>query len=85
MDPKDWITDQELLRGNLWKLGVLIDDVLMMTHILYNLPEEYYNIFETLEDELYDDIDMLTIERIWYKISAKYDRMNAWSNNTEEK
>ena len=38
-DPKDWITVIELLRGNLRKLGVIIDDVEMMTHTLSNLPE----------------------------------------------
>ena len=40
-DPEEWIYELELLRGDLWKLGVIIDDVKMMTHILSNLPEEY--------------------------------------------
>ena len=33
-DPKDWITDLELLRQNFWKLVVIIDDVEMMTNKL---------------------------------------------------
>ena len=51
-------------------MGVIIDDAEMMTHILPNIPEEYENIFENLVDKLYDDIDMLTIKRIWDKLSA---------------
>ena len=38
-DPEDWITELELLRGDLRKLVVIIDDMEMMTHILSNLPE----------------------------------------------
>ena len=48
-----------------------------MTHILSNLPEYYDNIVENLEYRLDDDIHMLAIKIIWYKLSAKYDRMNA--------
>ena len=43
-DPEDWIAELELLRGDLQKLGFIIDDVEIMTHILSNLPEEYKNI-----------------------------------------
>ena len=48
-DPEYWITEIELLRIYLQKLGVIIDDVEMMTHILSNIPEEYKNIIETLK------------------------------------
>ena len=61
-------------------MGVIIDDAEMMTHILPNIPEEYENIFENLVDKLYDDIDMLTIKRIWDKLSAKYNRMDTRFN-----
>ena len=54
----------------------------MMTHILSNLPEEYDSIVENLEEKVDDDIDMLTIKKIQEKISVKYDRMNARSNQT---
>ena len=40
----------------------------MMTHILSNLPKEYENIVENLEDELDDNIDMLTIKIIQDKL-----------------
>ena len=46
-----------------------------MNHILSNLPEY----------ELDDGIDMLNIKIIWYELSAKYNGINAWSNQTEGK
>ena len=48
----------------------------MMTCILSNLPEVYEKIVEILEDEIYDEDDHLTIERIWDKLKANYDCMN---------
>ena len=59
------------MRGDLRKLGFIIDDVEMMTHIISNLPEGYENIVENLEEELYDDVGPLTIEMITYKFSVK--------------
>ena len=38
-DSEEWITELKVLRGDLRKLGVIIDDVEVMTHILSNLPE----------------------------------------------
>ena len=49
-DPEYWITELELLREDLRKLGVIIDGAEIMTHILSNLTEGYKNIFENLED-----------------------------------
>ena len=84
-DLEDCIAELELLRGDLWKLGFIIDDVEMMTHIISNLPEGYENIVENLEEELYDDIGMLTNKIFWDKLSYKYNRMNAQSNQSEAK
>ena len=39
--PEDWINELESLRGNLRQLGILINGVEMMTHIMSNLTEEY--------------------------------------------
>ena len=79
-DQEDCITELELLRGNLRKLGVIIDDVEIMTHILSILPEEYENIVENFEEKLDDRICSLTIDRIWGKLSAKYSGIIARSN-----
>ena len=40
---------------------------------------------ENIEDKVYDDIDVLSIKNNWYNISAKHDRINMWSNKTEDK
>ena len=48
-----------------------------MINIMLNLPKEYDNIVENLEDELDDDIDLLTIKIIWGKLQAKNSRTNA--------
>ena len=79
-DPEDQITELELLRGDLRKLGVIIDDVKIMNHIMSTLPEEYEETVEKIEGKLDDDIVILNIERIWDKLSDKYDKMNALSN-----
>ena len=75
-NPEEWITQLELLRGDLRKLDVKIDGSEMMTHILSNLPEEYQNIVEILEYGLDDDSNTLNIKRIRDKLSVKFDRMN---------
>ena len=51
----------------------------MMTHILSNLPEEYQTIVKVLEDEVDDDNDPLTIERIHDKLLVRFDQMNKQS------
>ena len=56
-------------------MGVIIDYVEMMTHILSKLTEEYKNIVENIQDYLDEDIDPLTIERIRDKLSVEYDQM----------
>ena len=84
-DPKHWINEIEFLRGNLWKPVVIIDDVEMITHILYNLPEEYEIIVENIEGGLDDNINMFTIKIIRDKLSAKYNRLNARSNQIKGK
>ena len=51
------------------QLGVIIGDVEMMTHILSKIPEEYYNIIENIEDELDDNIYVLTMKIICDNLS----------------
>ena len=84
-DSEQGIAQLELLRCDLQKLGIIIDDVEMMTHVLSNLTEEYKNVVETFEKKMDDDINILTMERIRDKLSARYDRMNTWSNQNEGK
>ena len=75
-DPEKFITELQLLRRNLQKLGVDIDDVEMMIHIISNPPKEFEKIIEILADKLYDNIDLSKIEIIWDKLSANYNIMS---------
>ena len=84
-DEEDGITELDILIGNLWKLGFIIEHVQMVTLILSNLPEEYENTVENLEEKLDDDIHMLTIKIIWCNISPKKNRTNVWYNQTKWK
>ena len=51
----------------------------MMTHIILNLHEEYQTIIEILEDKMEDKGNPITTERIFYKLSVKFYRMNKQS------
>ena len=51
-DPEYWITELELLRGELRKLNVNIYDTEMTTHISSNLPESYGEILENPEEKI---------------------------------
>ena len=51
-----------------------------MTHILSNLPKEYDNTVEKLEDKFSDIIYLLPIKINKDKLLTKYNRMNVNSN-----
>ena len=71
INPEKWITKLELLKGDIQKLYVHIDNLEMMTNILLNLPEENQITVEILEDRLDDKDNPLTIERIRNKVLLK--------------
>ena len=72
-NPKEWITEIKLIRGDLKKLDWHIDDSEMMTHILSNLPEEYHTIMEILEDKLDGKFTPLTIDKYpWQAFSENW-------------
>ena len=58
------------------KIGVIVYYVEMMTPKLPDLPEEYHNIVENIEDKLDYDIDYILIKRICDKVLEKYDQIN---------
>ena len=51
----------------------------MMTYIISRLPEEYLNIIEIPESELYYEDNPLVIDKISDKILVKCDQMNKQS------
>ena len=55
-----------------------------MTRIISNLPKEYKNIVENLEDELYGRNRLSMIKIIQYELSTKYDIMNVKYNQKKK-
>ena len=75
-EPKECITQLELLRRYLQKMNVHINNTEIMAHILSNLPEAYNNMLGNLDENLDDNKDPLNIKRICDKILKKYDQIN---------
>ena len=76
-DPDEWISELELTRTRLKKMGTDIDESYMMMHILNNVPGAYDNLVDALEDRLDSSTDPLTIENLREKLSEKYEKMKA--------
>ena len=74
-DPDPWISELELMRIRLKKMGSDIDDEYLMMHIMNNLPSAYDGLMENLEDKLDSALDPLTISVLRDKISEKYERI----------
>ena len=50
-----------------------ISDEDLMIHILNNVPEEYNNLVEMLEDQLGNTTNPLTLEHLRERLRAKYE------------
>ena len=74
-DPDPWISELELMRIRLKKMGSDIDDDYLMMHIMNNLPSAYDGLMENLEDKLDSALDPLTMGVLRNKISEKYERI----------
>ena len=74
-DHDPWISELELMRIRLKKMGSNIDDEYLMMHIMNNLPSAYDGLMENLEDKLDSALDPLTISILRDKISEKYERI----------
>ena len=74
-DSDPWISELELMRIRLKKMGSNIDDEYLMMHIMNNLPSAYDGLMENLEDKLDSALDPLTISALRDKISEKFERI----------
>ena len=74
-DPDVWISELELLRTRLQKMGSNIDESYVMIHIMNNLPSAYDNLIDSLEDKLGASTDALTLESLREKLSEKYEKI----------
>ena len=70
-DPADWITELEKIRSQLSSMGHEISDEDFIIHVLANLPEEYESKVESLESDLDNEDDPLTIDRMTVELDAK--------------
>ena len=74
-DPEVWISELELLRSRLAEMGTTVDDDFLILHILNNLPSEYDNVVENLEERVDSVLNPLGIEDVRQKLSEKYEKM----------
>ena len=74
-DPDSWISELELMRARLKKMGTNIEDKYLMMHIMNNLPSAYDDLIENLEDRLDSTFALLTISVITNKFSEKYEKI----------
>ena len=70
-DPDVWISELEILRSRLNELGPVIDDEFLILHILNNLPSDYDNVVENLEERVDSVINPLGLEDVPQKLSEK--------------
>ena len=85
-DPDTWISELELMRIRLKKMGTPIDDEYLMMHIMNNLPSAYDSLIENLEDRLDSVLDPLTLDNLRDKISEKYEkikRRKGWESGSD--
>ena len=74
-DPEVWISELEVLRSWLKEMGTTIDDEFLILHILNNLPSEYDNVVENLEERVDSVLNPLGIEDVHQKLSEYFERM----------
>ena len=88
-DPADWITELERIRTQLDRMGHEISDEDFMIHVLGNLPDEYESKVETLEMDLDNEDNPLTLDRMCVELDSKYEKICKKNNydpeNEEEK
>ena len=83
--PNDWITELEIIVSQLYRMGHKITDEDFMIHVLGNLPEEYESKVETLEKDLDNTHDPLTIERMTNELNLKYKKICKKNNYDPDK
>ena len=74
-DPADWIMELEKIRTQLSGMKHVISDEDFMIHILANLPDEYESKVESLENDLDNEDDPLTLDRMSIELDAKYEKI----------
>jgi hypothetical protein len=74
MDPDEWIQNLEILRQRLMILGHPISEMDLIIHVMHNLPEEYENTIEIIQNEM-ENTD-ISFEKVKEKLRMKYERLS---------
>jgi len=74
IDPDNWIKDLVNMKRKLEIMGSPMSELDLIVHILHNLPTEYENTVEILENEL--ENDSLDLEKLQDKLRSKFERLN---------
>ena len=74
-DPEVWITELEILRSRLKEMGTAVDDKFPILYILNNLPSEYDNVVDNLEERVDSELSLLGLEDVRQKRSEKFEKM----------
>ena len=70
-DPADWITKSEKIRTQLYRMGHIISDENFMIHILANLPEVHKSKIKSLENDLDNEDEPLTLDHMSVELDIK--------------
>jgi gag-polypeptide of LTR copia-type len=72
-DPDQWIQSLETMKRKLEILGQGMSEMDLIIHILHNLPPEYENTQELLENEL--ENDNVNLDKVKEKLRSKFERL----------
>ena len=81
-DPNPWITELEVTRMRMNKMGSDLNEEYLMMHIMNNLLSAYGGLMENLEDKLDCAIEPLTLSVLRDKISEKYEKIKRRHKDT---
>ena len=74
-DPDVWISDLESIRARLKKMDYQVEDKYMIIHVLNNLPKEYDNLVDNLEERIDAQENPLTVDNLREKLQSKYEKI----------
>ena len=84
-DPDEWIADLERIRQRLKTMEAPITDTDFMVHILNNLTVEYENLVESMEVELEDTVNPLTVKILRERLRSKYQGLKRQTTQETDK
>ena len=82
IDPDIWIQSLEILRQRLAILGQAVSEMDLIIHIINNLPEEYENTVEFIQNEL--EGNAVSLEKVKERLRMKYERLCSLNIKSEK-